>query len=155
VRRALGALSAGLLFGGGLVVSGMTDPRNVVGFLDFTGHWNPSLAAVMLGAIAVHATALRVLGARGGVGRWAPPREAAPWLDARLVAGSAVFGVGWGLAGYCPGPALVALGFGAAPAWGFVGAMIVGVLLGEGVSRGGATSSEGTRDQATRGVPAC
>jgi uncharacterized membrane protein YedE/YeeE len=109
VRRSLHALGAGLLFGAGLVVSGMVDPRNVVAFLDVAGAWSPNLAGVMVGAIAVHATALRL-------GRRRRPfvLDATPWLDARLVGGAAIFGVGWGLAGYCPGPALVAMGFGRA-----------------------------------------
>jgi uncharacterized membrane protein YedE/YeeE len=128
MKRGLAALGAGALFGVGLVVAGMTDPRNVVGFLDFTGRWNPNLAAVMVGAIGVHFGALRWLGARGYpvVGA-----DARPWIDGRLVAGAAIFGVGWGLAGYCPGPAVVALGFGAPSAWAFMVAMIAGVLAGE------------------------
>jgi len=132
MRRALGALGAGLLFGLGLVVSGMTDPRNVVAFLDFAGHWSPNLAAVMVGAIAVHFTALRWLGARGypvvGVDR-------RPWIDGRLVLGAAIFGAGWGLAGYCPGPAVVALGFGKPSAWAFMAPMLLGLLLGESAAR--------------------
>ena len=128
MKRGLAALGAGALFGVGLVVAGMTDPRNVVGFLDFTGRWNPNLAAVMVGAIGVHFGALRALGARGYPVVGADPR---PWIDGRLVAGAAIFGVGWGLAGYCPGPAVVALGFGAPSAWAFMVAMIAGVLAGE------------------------
>jgi uncharacterized membrane protein YedE/YeeE len=139
MRRSLAALGAGLLFGLGLVVSGMTDPRNVVGFLDVAGHWNPNLAAVMVGAIGVHLVALRVLGGRDA--RLRPARDGAPLVDARLVGGAALFGVGWGLAGYCPGPAIVSLGFGSMAAWGFVAAMIVGVLLGEGVARRGVASA--------------
>jgi uncharacterized membrane protein YedE/YeeE len=126
-------LASGLLFGGGLVLSGMIDPRNVIGFLDVTGAWNPSLAGVMLGAIGVHALGIRVLGARAADLR--PTRDSGPWLDSRLVGGAAIFGVGWGLAGYCPGPAIVALGFGPSSAWGFVAAMIVGVFLGERAAR--------------------
>jgi uncharacterized membrane protein YedE/YeeE len=131
MKRGLAALGAGALFGVGLVVAGMTDPRNVVGFLDFTGRWNPSLAAVMVGAIGVHFGALRWLRARGYPVVGADPR---PWVDGRLVAGAAIFGVGWGLAGYCPGPAVVALGFGVPSAWAFMVAMIPGVLAGERVA---------------------
>jgi uncharacterized membrane protein YedE/YeeE len=140
MKKAWSALGAGLLFGVGLVVSGMADPRNVVGFLDVTGAggpWNPNLAAVMVGAIAVHAAALR-LGRRRLA--FAVEREA-PWLDARLVVGAALFGVGWGIAGYCPGPSLVSLGFGATSAFVFVGAMIGGVLLGEAASSWRTSSS--------------
>jgi uncharacterized membrane protein YedE/YeeE len=136
MRRSLAALGAGLLFGAGLVLSGMTDPRNVVGFLDFTGaRWSPNLAAVMVGAIGVHLLALRLVGARDP--RLRAAGQVGPLLDARLLGGAAIFGVGWGLAGYCPGPAIVALGFGAAPAWTFVAAMVAGVLLGEGAARRG------------------
>jgi uncharacterized membrane protein YedE/YeeE len=148
MRRDLAALGAGLLFGVGLVLSGMTDPRNVVAFLDVAGTWSPNLAAVMVGAIGVHLLALRLLGARDP--RFAFARDRGPVLDARLIGGAAIFGAGWGLAGYCPGPAIVSLGFGAAPAWGFVAAMAVGVLLGEAAARRGAPS-----DNAASGVSAC
>ena len=134
-RRALGALVAGALFGLGLVVSGMTDPRNVIGFLDFSGHWNPRLVAVMAGAVGVHA-ALLVLLARAGGGRGArllPPRN--NQIDRSLIVGSAIFGVGWGLSGYCPGPAIASLGFGARSAYVFVAAMIVGILASALVPR--------------------
>ena len=127
-RRAVGALAAGLLFGAGLVVSGMTDPRNVIGFLDFTGHWNPRLIAVMVGAVGVHATLLALL-ARAGGGRGArllPPRNNR--VDRPLIVGAALFGIGWGLSGYCPGPAIASLGFGARTAFVFVAAMIVGMI---------------------------
>jgi len=127
-RRAAGALAAGLLFGAGVVVSGMTDPRNVIGFLDFTGQWNPRLLAVMAGAVGVHATLLALL-ARAGGGRGArllPPRNNR--IDRPLIVGAALFGVGWGLSGYCPGPALASLGFGARAAFVFVAAMIVGIF---------------------------
>ena len=93
-RRQLGALAAGALFGVGLVVSGMTDPRNVIGFLDFSSRWNPSLIAVMAGAVAVHASLLALL-ARAGGGRGArllPPRNGR--IDRSLVLGSALFGIG-------------------------------------------------------------
>jgi uncharacterized membrane protein YedE/YeeE len=148
MRRDLGALGAGVVFGVGLVLSGMTDPRNVFAFLDVAGRWSPNLAAVMIGAIGVHLLALRVLGARDA--RFAATWDRGPLLDGRLVGGAAIFGVGWGLAGYCPGPAIVALGFGSAPTWGFVAAMAVGVLLGEAAARRGATV-----EAASRGVSAC
>ena len=127
-RRVVGALAAGLLFGAGLVVSGMTDPRNVIGFLDFTGAWNPRLVAVMAGAVGVYATLLALL-ARAGGGRGArllPPRNNR--IDRPLIAGAALFGIGWGLSGYCPGPAIASLGLGARSAFVFVTAMIVGVM---------------------------
>jgi uncharacterized protein len=127
-RRTVGALAAGLLFGAGLVVSGMTDPRNVIGFLDFAGQWNPRLLAVIAGAVGVHATLLALL-ARTGGGRGArllPPRNNR--VDRPLIVGAALFGIGWGLSGYCPGPAIAALGFGARTAFVFVAAMIVGII---------------------------
>ena len=126
----IGALAAGVLFGVGLVVSGMTDPRNVIGFLDFSSRWNPRLIAVMAGAVAVHASLLALL-ARAGGGRGArllPPRNTR--IDRSLILGSALFGVGWGLSGYCPGPAIASLGFGARTAFAFVAAMIVGIIAG-------------------------
>lgn len=136
MKRWASLFGAGALFGLGLVVAGMTEPRNVIGFLDITGSWNPRLAFVMAGAIGVHAMLLWAIARRrGGRPPWArrPAR-----LDGKLVLGSAIFGVGWGLSGYCPGPALVSLGFAslgfALPAaYGFVAAMIVGTLAGDAV----------------------
>jgi uncharacterized membrane protein YedE/YeeE len=126
----LTAFFAGLLFAAGLGVGGMTQPAKVFGFLDVAGNWDPSLAFVMLGAIAVHATALR-----GILRRRAPlfaARFALPTrrdIDTRLVAGAALFGAGWGLVGYCPGPAVTALGGGAPAAAVFVPAMITGMWV--------------------------
>jgi len=119
--KSVAAFVCGLVFGLGLLVSGMTDPRNVLAFLDVTGHWSPNLAGVMVGAIAVHAVGLR-LSSRGAK----PIRYG---VDAPLIAGAAIFGVGWGLAGYCPGPAIVSLGSGALGAIVFVTAMGLGMLL--------------------------
>jgi uncharacterized membrane protein YedE/YeeE len=142
-RRSVAALGAGLLFGIGLVVSGMVDPRNVIAFLDFFGDWNPNLALVMGGAVAVHASLIWLLRARLGSWRGRPlvighptgPGTARPagW-DARLVAGAAIFGIGWGLSGYCPGPAVVSLGFGAARAAAFVAAMLAGALVADALA---------------------
>lgn len=127
--RVVSAFGAGLLFGLGLCISGMVDPRKVIGFLDFTGQWDPSLALVMVGAIGVHATLLRVLRKRaaalhGSGGPPGPARRAR--VQPSLVLGSALFGLGWGIAGYCPGPAIVSLGSGTSRAFGFVAAMLVG-----------------------------
>ncbi|WP_042880376.1 DUF6691 family protein [Cupriavidus necator] len=126
------ALLAGLVFGIGLIVSGMANPAKVLGFLDLAGPWDPSLAFVMAGAvlIGVVAFALARRRARSWLGQpmhW----PAASAVTLRLVLGSAAFGVGWGLAGFCPGPALVALGAGYAKAWGFVGAMLTGMAVYE------------------------
>lgn len=124
------AFAAGLVFGVGLILSGMTDPGKVIGFLDVAGNWDPSLAFVMGGAILVGFLAFRYAGQRattflGSALRLPSNRD----IDKRLVAGSIVFGIGWGLAGFCPGPALVSLGSGVDPAAAFVAAMLGGMLL--------------------------
>jgi uncharacterized membrane protein YedE/YeeE len=126
----LAALLSGLLFGVGLGVSGMTLPAKVIGFLDVAGDWDASLAFVMVGAIAVHAVLYRLVRRRpvplfDGTFHVPTRRD----LDARLVVGAALFGVGWGLGGFCPGPALVSLGSGSGAAVLFVAAMLVGMLL--------------------------
>ncbi|MFP2957348.1 DUF6691 family protein [Myxococcus sp. 1LA] len=130
MRPALSAFLSGLIFALGLGLAGMTDPANVLGFLDITGDWDYRLAFVMGGAIAVHA-ALRSL-----IHQRARPLFAAKFSslptsrpDARLLVGAALFGVGWGLGGYCPGPALAALATGAFPLLVFVPAMFVGFYL--------------------------
>jgi len=132
----LTAFIAGLLFASGLILSGMTNPAKVLAFIDIAGRWDPSLAFVMVGAILVAAIAFRVGGARartmfGG----AIHLPGAKHVDARLVAGSVTFGVGWGLIGYCPGPALASLGVAGWPALLFVAAMIAGMVLFESVER--------------------
>jgi uncharacterized membrane protein YedE/YeeE len=129
VKGGLAALGAGLIFGVGLCLSGMTDPRSIIAFLDFTGHWSPNLLGVMLGAIAVHASWLR-----WGARRVAVPSSSLPAaarIDGALVGGAALFGVGWGLSGYCPGPALVSLGGGALGPVVFVAAMVLGMFLSD------------------------
>ena len=130
------SLFAGLLFGIGLIVSGMADPAKVLGFLDLAGAWDPSLALVMAGAIAVGAVAFWIAGKRTmsllGLKMNLP---SARTIDRRLVGGSVLFGVGWGVAGFCPGPALVALGMGQAKAAVFVLAMLAGMLLFEALER--------------------
>ncbi|HEU4580429.1 MAG TPA: DUF6691 family protein [Polyangiaceae bacterium] len=126
----LTAFASGLLFGAGLLLGGMTDPRKVIGFLDVAGAWDPSLAFVMLGAVVVHFIAYRW--ARGSASPLFADEFAIPKLrhiDAKLVGGSAVFGVGWGLAGYCPGPGIVSLGAGSRDALVFVITMLIGMLL--------------------------
>lgn len=136
MKPLLSALLAGLLFGVGLCISGMTDPKNVLAFLDVTGHWSPNLAGVMLGAIAVHGAWLRWGTARSATSA----RSLAPaaGINGALLGGAAVFGVGWGLAGYCPGPAVVALGTGAAAPLVFVAAMLAGMALSELLKRAAA-----------------
>ncbi len=122
------SLLAGLVFGLGLIVSGMANPAKVLGFLDLGGAWDPSLAFVMGGAVAVAAVAFAF--ARGRTLSLLGARMALPTsrvIDRRLVLGSLLFGIGWGIAGFCPGPALVALGMGEAKAGVFVLAMLVGM----------------------------
>lgn len=129
-RSLLVAALAGALFGAGLLVSGMTHPARVIGFLDPTGAWDPTLAFVMAGAIAVYAIAYRVIHRRCGE-PWFDQRFHVPdrrTLDAKLVAGAALFGVGWGLGGLCPGPGIVAAASGSTSALVFVAAMLVGML---------------------------
>lgn len=122
----------GLLFGLGLLLSGMTDPGKVIGFLDLSGLWDPSLAFVMGGAVAVGFFAFALAKKRtqsflGG----ALHLPTSSQIDRRLVIGSAVFGAGWGIAGFCPGPGLVAMAAGQPKAAVFVGAMLVGMAVFE------------------------
>ena len=133
------SLVAGLLFGIGLIVSGMANPAKVLGFLDLAGPWDPSLAFVMAGAIAVGVVAFGVARRRTvsflGLQMKLP---AAGRPDQRLVLGSLVFGIGWGLAGFCPGPAVVAFGMGELKAVVFVAAMLAGMGVFELLERRGA-----------------
>lgn len=126
------ALLAGILFGVGLILSGMNDPSKVIGFLDITGNWDPSLAFVLGGAVSVGLLVFPFASKRtqsllGEVMHM----PLATQIDRRLVLGSITFGVGWGLAGYCPGPALVSLGYGGLKPLIFVIAMLVGMGLFE------------------------
>ena len=134
--HAIGAFAAGLVFGIGLIVSGMTDPSKVVGFLDLAGRWDPSLAFVMVGAMLVGIAGYAVARRRavsflGG----AMHLPAARQIDRRLVLGSVVFGAGWGLAGFCPGPAIVSLGAGYDKAAVFTLAMLTGMAMYEVAER--------------------
>ena len=130
IARLFSALLIGLLFGTGLIVSGMTDPSKVIGFLDLAGSWDPSLAFVMGGAIGVGLVAFTVAARRkrallGNALRL----PTATRIDRRLVGGGFAFGVGWGLAGYCPGPALASLASGGAKAVIFSAAMVAGMAI--------------------------
>jgi uncharacterized membrane protein YedE/YeeE len=141
----LTALASGLIFGIGLIFAGMTDPSKVIGFLDLAGNWDPSLALVMGGAIVVGLFAFR----------WAKPRTNSvlgaemmlptnQTIDKRLVIGSLLFGAGWGLVGFCPGPALTALGSGNGKAMVFVVAMVGGMAIFEFVQRMQFNSPDGS-----------
>ncbi|NDK38009.1 YeeE/YedE family protein [Pseudoxanthomonas gei] len=130
MNRLLVATVSGLLFGLGLAVSGMTDPDKVLNFLDVAGQWDPSLALVMGAALAVSAPAFAWMRRRGrSFSGAALPDPPSPRLDARLLAGSALFGIGWGIAGYCPGPALANLAHGTLEAVVFVLALLAGSAL--------------------------
>jgi uncharacterized membrane protein YedE/YeeE len=136
MRHRISEFLIGLLFGLGLMISGMTDPGKVLGFLDLAGLWDPSLAFVMGGAVAVgvfgFAFARKLTQSFLGDAMHMP---SARHIDRRLVIGSSMFGIGWGLAGFCPGPALVSAAAGHPKALGFVAAMLVGMWLFEMLER--------------------
>ena len=125
MRALLSALGAGFLFGIGLWVSGMANPKKVLGFLDITGDWDASLMLVMGGAVAVTLVGFRFY-------RTKIPLPTLKDIDFPLVAGSALFGIGWGIAGYCPGPAITSLSTLSAESIVFVIAMVAGGLLYRG-----------------------
>ena len=127
------AMLSGLLFGAGLVISGMADPARVLGFLTLGPGWDPALAFVMGGALAITLPGFALLHRRGKplfAGSFA---ERASGIDRRLLLGAAIFGLGWGLQGYCPGPAVVAAGLGQWPALLFLPAMLVGAWVSDRV----------------------
>jgi uncharacterized membrane protein YedE/YeeE len=130
------AFAVGLVFGLGLIVSGMSDPSKVLGFLDLAGQWDPSLGFVMGGAVLVGLVAFRIAGKRerallGGMMQLPAARH----IDRRLVLGSLAFGIGWGLAGYCPGPALASLATGGVKPLIFSAAMLAGMAIFELLER--------------------
>lgn len=128
---------AGVVFGVGLIISGMADPAKVLAFLDLAGSWDPSLAFVMAGAILVGVVAFAQARRRSASLLGLPMRmPTVTALDRRLVLGSLLFGVGWGIAGFCPGPALVAFGMGEHKAVVFVVAMLVGMGVFEFLEKG-------------------
>ena len=127
---ALTSLIAGAIFGAGLAVSGMMNPAKVLGFLDIAGNWDPTLAFVMGGALLVAAPGFLLLRKRGATltgGRLHLPARTA--IDGRLLGGAALFGLGWGLGGFCPGPAIAGLATGVGGVYVFVAAMLAGMLL--------------------------
>lgn len=130
MRAVLPGLVVGLIFGAGLALSDMVNPARILAFLDPAGHWDPTLGYVMAGALIPSAAGylLSRRMARPLLGRaFKIPKNRA--LEPRLLAGSALFGIGWGLIGFCPGPAIAALAFGLWPAWLFVAAMLAGMLV--------------------------
>jgi uncharacterized protein len=133
-RAAFVALVAGLIFAAGLTLGGMTDPKKVLGFLDVgglgAGRWDPTLAFVMGGALLVSLIAFAMIKTRQAP--WVASRFDLPArrdIDARLVIGAVLFGAGWGIAGYCPGPALASVLFGGADILFFVAAMAIGMIV--------------------------
>jgi uncharacterized membrane protein YedE/YeeE len=139
VKRNVAAFGAGSLFAVGLAISGMTKPSKVVGFLDVAGAWDASLAFVMVGAIGVHFVAHRLIRGRAAplfdTKFHLPTRRE---IDLRLVLGAGLFGVGWGLGGFCPGPGLVSAAGGSVGALVFVAGMTLGMLIEHAVARGAA-----------------
>ena len=132
MTRVATGLAVGALFGAGLAAGGMTDPRVVLGFLDVAGAWDPRLLAVMAGALGVTSVGFRLVQRRGKpffAAELRLPTQHA--LDARLIGGAALFGIGWGIAGYCPGPALAALATNPVEALVFLPAMLAGSWLGK------------------------
>lgn len=130
------ALLAGLVFGLGLIAAGMTQPTKVIGFLDLAGRWDPSLALVMGGAIGVGALTFALARRRGRTWGGTPIEWPQPTaIDRPLVVGGVLFGLGWGLAGICPGPALVALAAGWGDAAIFVAAMLAGMAIHDHLAR--------------------
>lgn len=131
------ALGAGLVFGVGLALAQMTDPRKVLGFLDIAGPWDPSLALVLGGAVGLSLVSFHyilrlprpLLGERFDV------PVSRRWLEPKLLIGSTLFGIGWGISGYCPGPALAQLAAPNAETWAFLPALIVGSFIARAIQR--------------------
>lgn len=136
MKQAIAALIAGIVFGLGLAVSQMINPAKVLGFLDVAGDWDPSLAFVMAGGLAVTFIGFRLI--RGRAAPVFAPRFELPTrreLDRRLIGGAVVFGIGWGLVGFCPGPAFASLAFGLKESLIFVAAMVLGAWLQQKADR--------------------
>ena len=151
MKRNIAALVAGLLFGFGLALAHMVEPAKIIGFLDIAGAWDPSLALVMAGAVIVTLVAYRLILRRPGP--LLAPRFHLPTrqdLDRSLVAGAGIFGIGWGIAGYCPGPGLAALGLGTWEAPVFVAALAAGSLSYKWLSERQAPAATSTSTAASR-----
>jgi uncharacterized membrane protein YedE/YeeE len=133
----IAALGAGLLFGVGLALAQMTDPRKVLGFLDIAGPWDPSLALVLGGAVGLCLVSFHVILRRPRPllsERFELPGSRR-WLEPKLLIGATLFGVGWGISGYCPGPALAQLAAPNAETWIFLPALIIGSLIARAINR--------------------
>ena len=135
VQRSLAALVAGTLFGIGLAVSQMVNPEKVLAFLNIVGDWDPSLAFVMIGAIAVTFIGYRWSASRPPLFADSHSLPTSTTLDRQLIAGAVIFGLGWGVAGYCPGPAIAGLSSGSMEPPVFLAAMIVGSLVARAIQK--------------------
>ncbi len=134
MKPGISAFLIGALFGGGLALSGMGQPQRIFGFLDFTGAWDPALALVMAGAVGVHFVAQRIARVRPApllVADW--PTYPFTRIDGRLIAGAALFGLGWGTVGFCPAPAILSAAAGTREALIFVPAMLAGMAIFHGM----------------------
>ncbi len=131
------SIVAGLLFGAGMIISGMSDPKNVIAFLDVTGHWSPDLAFVMSGALLVFAPSywLIIRKRKEAVCADSFCLSDNKKIDSQLLSGAALFGLGWGIAGICPGPAIASMANGSYSVLGFVVTMLVGMFIGDNISR--------------------
>lgn len=148
--RLLIAYGVGVIFGLGIMISGMIDPAKVLNFFDIAGTWDPSLAFVMGGALSVTAVGYRLVLRRAAP--FAAPRFQLPTktdLDARLIGGAGIFGIGWGIAGFCPGGALPALGTGRGEVFVFVAALVAGILATKFIQSSG--TARPVTDAATTG----
>ena len=129
--NAIIALISGILFGTGMIVSNMVDPTKVIGFLDITGHWDPSLAVVIIGALAVFTPCYHFFikqrrhAINGKEFNWAKNTK----VDGKLLSGATIFGIGWGLVGICPGPAISSIGGGSMSTYLFVASMLCGMAI--------------------------
>lgn len=143
--KSVAAFLSGALFATGLYISGMTRPENIIGFLDFFGAWKPALAFVMIGAVGVYAV-LYPLVLKRHRPLYAPAFDipSTHKIDARLIAGAIAFGIGWGLGGLCPGPALVAFGSGARMAFVWMAALLTGIALHHFATNQGTSGDQDT-----------
>ena len=129
--NAIIALISGILFGTGMIVSNMVDPTKVIGFLDITGHWDPSLAVVIIGALAVFTPCYHLFikqrrhAINGKEFNWAKNTK----VDGKLLSGATIFGIGWGLVGICPGPSISSIGNGSISTYLFIASMLCGMAI--------------------------
>jgi len=143
MSRLLVSFISGLLFGGGLLISGMTDTAKVQGWLDILGQWDPTLAFVMGGAIIPMAAAWAIIAKKAPVFDLSFSMPSNKTIDLKLLAGSVLFGMGWAVAGLCPGPAIAALGFGGTGIILFFVSMLVGMILTKPMRMGSISTADG------------